>query len=131
MRRVSPQGFNSVVRREHDRGTFLRLMIVLLCGLVLAGGFVRATAQHVSAVRFGYRSEELRRERAQLLEQQRQLHLAMNEIASPAKLERAAREIGLEPARAAQVKIVEANESDRVMPDAPSQERQSRVVNRR
>ncbi len=80
----------------------------------------RATAQHVSAVRFGYRSEELRRERAQLLEQQRQLHLAMNEIASPAKLERAAREIGLEPARAAQVKIVEANESDRVMPDAPS-----------
>ncbi len=106
MRRIPPQRHNSIVRREHDRQTLVCLMIVLLCGLALAGGFVRATAQHVSAVRYGYRSEELRRERARLLEQQRQLHLALNEVASPVNLERAAREIGLEPARAAQVKFV-------------------------
>ncbi|MBA2340740.1 MAG: hypothetical protein H0V88_10120 [Pyrinomonadaceae bacterium] len=112
MRRVPTQRPNSTIKRERDRQTLLHLSVVLLCGLTLACGFVRATAQHVSAIRYGYQSEELRRERARLLEQQRKLSLALDEAAAPAKLERAAREIGLEPARAAQVRIIKANESD-------------------
>ncbi len=112
MRRVQTQRHNSTIRRERDRRTLLHLCVVLSCGLALACGFVRATAQRVSAVRYGYQSEELRRERARLLEEQRKLSLALDETAAPARLERAARELGLEPARAAQVRIIKANESD-------------------
>ena len=54
-------------------------------------------------MRYGYRSEELRRERERLLAEQRRLLVALEESNSPARLERAAREIGLEPARPAQV----------------------------
>jgi len=131
MRRIPPQRPTSIVHREHDRQTLVRLMIVLLCGLALAGGFVRATAQHVSAIRYGYRSEELRRERARLLEQQHQLHLALNEVASPVNLERAARDIGLEPARAAQLRIVKSGDGNGTVPESPSQGHRSPAVSRR
>lgn len=79
--------------------------MLLFCGLVLASGFVFAAGQHFAAVRYGYRSETLRRERAQLLEDQRRLLLAREEAASPTYLETAAREIGMQPLQPAQVGV--------------------------
>lgn len=105
MIRLPPQSINSTPRRETDSSALARLGAVFVCGLVLTVGFVVAAAQHTSAVRYGYRSEQLRRERAQLLAEQRRLMLALTEVQSPQQLEQSAREIGLQPARASQLDL--------------------------
>ena len=103
MRRMPQQYPNYDVRRERDRASHRRLALLLVCCVLLAVGFVVAARQQFAAVQYGYRSEELRRERERLLEEQRRLRLALEENSSPAQLERAAREMGLRPARAAQI----------------------------
>jgi cell division protein FtsL len=103
MRRVPINQKNYVVHRERDLGVLTRLALLLVCGLVLAGGFVYAAGQHFTAVDYGYKSEKLRREREQLLEEQQRLLLAREEAASPAQLESAAREIGMQPIQPAQL----------------------------
>jgi hypothetical protein len=95
---------NHGVRREPDRRALKRQLTMLVCGLVMAGGFVAAAGQHFAAVRYGYNSEELRLKRARLLEEQQQLIMRINEATSPAALERAAMEIGMQPARPSQIK---------------------------
>lgn len=81
----------------------MRLGLLLLSGLVLAGGFVYAGQQHFAALRYGYRTEDLRRVRDQLAEEQRRFLLAREEAASPLRLERAARQLGLQPLQPSQV----------------------------
>jgi len=71
--------------------------------LLLACGFVFAVRQQILAVDYGYRTEALRREREELLDEQRKLKLALEESSSPAKLEEAGRRLGMQPARAAQI----------------------------
>jgi hypothetical protein len=100
MRRLPPNQPNFTIHREHDMRALGRLALLLFCGLVLAGGFVFAAGQHFAAVRYGYQSEALRRERTQLLEDQRRLLLAREEATSPTYLESAAREIGMQPLHA-------------------------------
>jgi 3-polyprenyl-4-hydroxybenzoate decarboxylase len=72
---------------------------------VLSGGFVFAAGQRFSAVRYGYKSEELRRERDRLLEEQRRLMLAREQATSPARLESAARALGMQPVHPSQVEM--------------------------
>src|SRR5215210_7416487 len=103
MRRLPQQQRNTNVLRERDERAFRRLLVLLAGGLLLAGGFVVAVGQHFRAVEYGYRSEALRRERERLLAEQQQLQLALDEAASPATLERAARALGMQPTRAAQM----------------------------
>ena len=103
MRRLPPNQPNFVVHRERDRRALTRLVLLLVCGLALSGGFVFAAGQRFSAVRYGYKSEELRRERERLLEEQRRLILAREQATSPSQLESAARAIGMQPVRASQV----------------------------
>ncbi|HEX8176003.1 MAG TPA: hypothetical protein VF543_12865 [Pyrinomonadaceae bacterium] len=103
MRRLPPNQPNFVVRRERDRRALGRLVLLLVCGLMLSGGFVFAAGQRFSAVRYGYKSEELRRERERLLEEQRRLILAREQATSPAQLESAARAIGMQPVHPSQV----------------------------
>lgn len=103
MRRLPPDQPNFVVRRERDSRALTRLVLLLFCGLMLSGGFVYAAGQRFSAVRYGYRSEELRRERERLLEEQRRLILAREQATSPMHLESAARAIGLQPVKPSQV----------------------------
>ncbi|HEX8072402.1 MAG TPA: hypothetical protein VF546_20820 [Pyrinomonadaceae bacterium] len=103
MRRLPRQQQNFSVRRERDERAFRRLLVLLAGGLLLACGFVVAVGQHFAAVERGYQSEELRRERARLLAEQAQLQLDLDRAAAPANLERAARDIGMQPARAAQM----------------------------
>jgi len=72
-------------------------------GLGLTCGFVYAGRQHFAALRYGYDTENLRREREQLAEQQRRLILQREEAASPVKLEQAAKRLGMQPLQAAQI----------------------------
>ena len=108
MNRVPRQHLNRNVRRERDGRAMLRQALLLGCGLLLACGFAVAARQQFAAVRYGYQSEDLRREREQLLSEQRRLRLMLEERSSPAELERAAREIGLQPARPAQIGLAAA-----------------------
>ncbi len=103
MRRTPLQHHNYPIHRERDRRALKRQSLLLGCGLLLVVGFVIAARLQVTATQYGYKSEELRRERARLLEEQQRLLLALEETASPAQLERAARKLGLQPTRPAQL----------------------------
>ena len=103
MRRLPPNQRNYAVHRERDVRALLRLALLLVCGLLLASGFVFAAGQHFAAVQYGYKSEELRREQAQLLEEQRRLMLERERATTPDHLGAAAREIGMQPIRPAQI----------------------------
>ena len=130
MRRFPQQNLNHGVRREHDTRAIKRQLMMLVCGLVMAGGFVAAAGQHFAAVRYGYGSEELRRERARLLEEQQQLIMRINAATSPAALERAALEIGMQPARPSQIKRTaqqEANLAQKTSASQPTAQKKSRA----
>ena len=103
MRRVPSKQRNSKIHRDRDMRALSRLALLLLCGLVLASGFVFAAQQHFAAVDYGYKSEELRRERARLLEEKQQLMLQKEQAFAPARLATQARELGLKPLLASQV----------------------------
>lgn len=103
MRRLPSNQRNYLVHRERDRRALWRLGLLLASGLVLAGGFVYAAGQHFSAVQYGYKSEALRREQAQLLEEQRRLMLEREQMTTPEHLSAAAREIGMQPVQPAQI----------------------------
>lgn len=103
MRRFPQQNLNSSVRRERDTRAIKRQLIMLVCGLAMACGFVAAAGQHFAAVRYGYDSEKLRGERQRLLAEQQQLIMQINMATAPAALDRAAREIGMQPARPSQI----------------------------
>lgn len=105
MKRLPLNQPNHTVHRERDRPALLRLGLLLLCGLALTCGFVYAAGQHFAAVRYGYRTEELRRERTRLLEEQRRLVLAREQATTPARLEQAARQIGMQQAQPGQIGI--------------------------
>jgi cell division protein FtsL len=103
MRRVPQQHPNPHVRRVRDPRASRRQMFLLASCLVVAAGFIYAVRQQIMAVEYGYKTESLRREREQLLDEQRRLLLALQESSSPAQLEQAARELGMQPAHAAQI----------------------------
>ena len=103
VRRIPTKQRNALVARERDHGAVVRLGLLLLCGLTLAGGFVYAGVQHFAALRVGYQTENLRRVRDQLAEDQRRYLLEREAAASPARLERAARKLGLQALQPAQI----------------------------
>ena len=103
MRRIRQQHRNSAVHRTYDKRALRQLALWCGCCVVLAGGFVQAASQHFAAIRCGYQSEELRRERARLLEDQRQLLLMIERAAAPVRLESAARGIGMQSVRSSQI----------------------------
>jgi len=103
MRRIPSTQRNSKIHRDRDLRALSRLGLLLLCGLVLAGGFLFAARQHFAAVQFGYQSEELRHEREKLLAEQQHLMLKKEQAFAPARLALQARELGLKPLLASQV----------------------------
>ncbi len=114
MQRLPSKQLNTRVRRERDSRALSRLIMLLGCGLVLAVGFVFAARQHFAAVQFGYQSESLRNERQLLLAEQQRLLLEKEQASAPARLESAARQLGLKPLRAGQVGTQRANEQRRL-----------------
>jgi hypothetical protein len=119
MRRVPSEQRNSKIHRDRDVRALSRLALLLFCGLVLASGFVFAAQQHFAAVDYGYKSEELRSERARLLEEKQQLMLKKEQAFAPARLATQARELGLKPLLASQVGIQKANRRSQ-LPLAPA-----------
>lgn len=103
IRRIPLRQRNAPVAREHDQEALARLGLLLVCGLFLAGGFVYAGVQHFAALKLGYETENLRRVRDQLAEDNRRFLLAREAAASPARLERAARQLGMQPLQSAQI----------------------------
>jgi cell division protein FtsL len=103
VRRLPSRQRNASVVQGSDRTAQTRLALLLLCGLVLAGGFLYACGLHFAALRYGYQTETLRREREHLLEEQRRFLLEREEAASPARLERAARQLGMQPMQPGQM----------------------------
>ena len=108
MQRLPSKQHNIRIRRERDMRALSRLALLLFCGLVLAGGFVFAAQQHFAAVQYGYKSESLRQERSRLLEERQRLLLKKEQASAPARLESAARQIGLVPLQPGQVGIPKA-----------------------
>jgi hypothetical protein len=103
MRRV-PQSYpNTRVRRTADPRATRRQKLLLVSCIALACGFVFAVSRQIMAVEYGYKTEALRRERERLMDEQRLLLLAVEENSSPAQLEQAARELGMQPATSAQI----------------------------
>ena len=100
---------NSNIRRERDVRALSNLALLLCCALVLAGGFVFAARQHFAAVQYGYESENLRRQREQLLEDQQRLLLEKEQASLPARLELAGRQLGLRPLQAGQIGTPKVN----------------------
>jgi cell division protein FtsL len=103
IRRVPSRQRNRLIAPEKDRDAFLRLGLLLFCGLGLASGFVYAGRQHFGALKLGYDTEHLRRERDQLAEEQRRFLLLREEAASPIRLERAAKQLGMQALQPAQI----------------------------
>jgi cell division protein FtsL len=103
MRRVPSKHRNAPIVRERDRGALKRLSLLLAAALVLAGGFVYAGVQHFAALRLGYETEKLRNALTDAKEEQRRLTVQKEIAASPARLERAARQLGMQPMQASQL----------------------------
>lgn len=103
MKRIPLDQYNSRIHRERDFSALSRLALLLLLGVILTVGFLFAARQHFAAIEYGYKSEELRREQQRLQAEQRRLLLAREEAISPARLEPAARQLGLRPIGPGQV----------------------------
>src|SRR5713226_2290755 len=108
VRRLPAKQRNARVVQRSDRTAQTRLALLLLCGLVLAGGFLYACGLHFAALRYGYQNETLRRERDRLVEEQRRFLLEREEAAAPARLERAARQLGMQPMQPGQLDTLKA-----------------------
>ncbi|HEY6046018.1 MAG TPA: cell division protein FtsL [Pyrinomonadaceae bacterium] len=102
IRRV-PSKQRNALTRESGCDAFLRFGLLLVCGLGLASGFVYAGRQHFAALNYGYETENLRRERDQLVGEQRRFLLEREAAASPVRLERAAKQLGMQALEPAQV----------------------------
>src|SRR2546428_13317126 len=96
MRRVPSRHRNAPIARERDRGALKRFSFLLACGLVLAGGFVYAGGQHFAALRLGYQTEKLRNAPSETREDPRRLTVQKEIAARPGRLERAARQLGMQ-----------------------------------
>jgi cell division protein FtsL len=103
VRRLPSKHRNAPIGREKDKDAFFRLGLLLVIGLGLACGFVYAGRQHFAALKYGYETENLRRERDQLADEQRRLTLRREEAASPVRLEQLAKQLGMQPLQAAQI----------------------------
>jgi cell division protein FtsL len=80
-----------------------RQVVLLVCGLLTAGGFVVAVGQRFTALRYGYQSEQLRSERVRLAAERERLLLELTAASSPGALEQAARGIGMRSPQASQI----------------------------
>ena len=103
MKRFPEHQLNAKIRRSRDTTALSRLALLLFCGLVLAGGFVFAAKQHFAAVQYGYQNESLRNERKRLQEENQRLLVEKERSIAPDKLAPAARRLGLQTPRAAQI----------------------------
>jgi len=80
-----------------------RFSSLLTAAAILAIGFLYAGHQHFAALRVGYQTEKLRNALTDAKEEQRRLAVQKEVATSPARLEQAARQLGMQPMQAAQL----------------------------
>src|SRR5207237_5296338 len=115
---------------SRDKNPIARFAALLLCGLVLAGGFVYAGGKHFASLRLGYQTEKLRVALDNAREEQRRLLLEREAVSSPARLERAARQLGMQPLQPAQIdplKQMEVKETKIAANEKPEQMKTTKV----
>jgi cell division protein FtsL len=128
VRRVPSKHQNTLVSRETESGAFARLALLLVCGLVLAGGFVYAGGRHFAALKIGYQTQKLRADVDHAREEQRRLMLQREAAVSPARLELAARKLGMQPMQPAQIDpLKRASEIASVKPDSQQNQNPMKV----
>jgi len=103
IRRLPSKQPNAIITHSREKSPIARLILLLLCGLGLAGGFVYAGGKHFAALRLGYQTEKLRVALDSAREEQRRLLLEREAVSSPARLERAARQLGMQALQPAQI----------------------------
>ena len=104
MTRLIQDQFSTVVR-ERDRRR-LRAMAGMLClGCVLVGAVLGYVWLHVQRVRVSYETEALRSARARLEEQNRKLQLELASLRAFARVDSAARRLGLTPPAPDQIRL--------------------------
>jgi cell division protein FtsL len=103
IRRIPSKQRNTLVKRERDPRALTRLALLLFCGLVLTVGFVYAGGRHFASLTLGYETEKMRNALNSAREEQRRLLVEREAAASPAKLELAARRLGMQPMQPAQI----------------------------
>src|ERR1041384_1789886 len=103
IRRLPSKQRNALIRPERDSKAAARLVLLLVCGLFLAGGFVYAGGQHFAALRLRYQTQKVRGGVAHAREEQRRLLLEREAASSPARLETAARKLGMQALQPAQI----------------------------
>ena len=138
LRRIPSRQRNAPVTRERDGRMLGRLAMLLVCGLILAAGFVYAGVQHFAALKLGYETENLRKIRNALVEDQHRFQLQHDAAVSPARLEQAARQLGMQPMQAAQIDplqraVTASTEKDppkviTAVAAAPAREAQAKVI---
>jgi cell division protein FtsL len=103
---------NEQLVRELDRKRHRELFMVALTGLVLTFAVFVYAWPHFEMIRLGYRMEELRERRDELLEQRRHLELQRATEMDPARIEKiAADELGMIYPDDAHVLVVEPLDS--------------------
>jgi cell division protein FtsL len=103
MRRIPSRHRNApTVTKVPDRGAFKRFSSLLAAAAILAIGFLYAGHQHFAALRLGYETEKLRNTLTDAKEEQRRLTVQREVATSPARLEQAARQLGMQPMQANQ-----------------------------
>jgi cell division protein FtsL len=90
-------------QRTHEMRLFTAAMTVMFTLLMFYGW------QHFNAIEYGYRVEAEKQQREQLREQNRQLRLTEAQLGDPGRIDRLARQLGLDAPKPGQV----------VRPDAP------------
>ncbi|HXF05857.1 MAG TPA: cell division protein FtsL [Blastocatellia bacterium] len=94
-RYVHKQIHNARLYKPSDQRAFRRLMLILLLIIGVAGSLIYATWQHVEALRLGYRTDQLVRERDRREAEKRQLELERAYQRSPQVIEELARRLGM------------------------------------
>ncbi len=82
---------NGPIIKERDRVRTRELIAIFAAALLFVVGLLAYVRQHLEIIRYGYRIEELRHQRTELLERQRQLVLERAYLRNPIRVEAIAR----------------------------------------
>lgn len=94
-RYVHKQIHNAPLYKPSDQRAFRRLILFLLLIVGVAGSLIYATWQHVEALRLGYQTDQLVRERDRREAEKRRLELERAYQRSPQVIEELARRLGM------------------------------------
>jgi cell division protein FtsL len=121
--RMSKQVRNERLVRELDSKRHRELFMVALTGLALTAAVIAFAYPHFEMIRLGYRMEELRETREELIEAKRHLELQRATELAPSRIEAIAiEELGMVYPDGSSLLIVEPYESAAIVERPPDLE---------